>query len=329
MSISPPGGATPAIELRPVRADELGAVCALINRAAVHEGIDQVETIDELEQALDHDDLDPLRDTRVALVDGQLAGLQYVLHPRAEIRIDRAWLLGEVDPDQRGKGVGTALLEWGVHRARERFAARAHDLPKRIWVTAYESSETNRRLYVRFGFTPVRWYDELIRALTDLPAVAVPAGVELRTWTEGRDEDLRVARNAAFADHWGSEPVDAARWHDAVHGAGGRPDLSVFAVDRESGDVVGICVNRAYPADEALTGRREAWIHNVATVSAWREKGIASAMVAWSLQAFEAAGFTHAVLSVDSASPTGAARLYRALGFESLRRSVLYEIGVS
>ena len=36
----------------------------------------------------------------------------------------------------------------------------------------------------------------------------------------------------------------------------------------------------------------------------------------------------HAVLEVDSANPTGAARLYRALGFESLHRSVTYQIEV-
>ena len=52
-------------------------------------------------------------------------------------------------------------------------------------------------------------------------------------------------------------------------------------------------------------------------------------MVAWSLAAFAAAGRSHALLDVDTDSPTGAARLYRTLGFEPLHRSVTYEIEVT
>ena len=49
----------------------------------------------------------------------------------------------------------------------------------------------------------------------------------------------------------------------------------------------------------------------------WRRRSSAA-----SLDAFAAAGLTHAALDVDSSSPTGAARLYRSLGFETAARSV-------
>jgi len=51
-------------------------------------------------------------------------------------------------------------------------------------------------------------------------------------------------------------------------------------------------------------------------------------MIAWSLRAFADAGFSHAVLEVDADNPTGAARLYRNLGFEPHLRSITYEIEV-
>ncbi len=126
--------------------------------------------------------------------------------------------------------------------------------------------EANHRLYGHFGFTPVRWFEELVRPLVDLPAVQVADGVALRPWPADQDEVLRAVRNAAFADHWGSAPVDQASWHSLVRGHGARADLSVVAVEEATGEVVGLCLNQAYPEDDELTGRQEAWIENLATV---------------------------------------------------------------
>ena len=135
--------------------------------------------------------------------------------------------------------------------------------------------------------------------------------------------------NAAFADHWGSTPIAPEDWSQVLHGHGTRLDLSTVALDAETGAVVAHCLNGAYPEDDDLTGRREAWIDSVCTVRDWRRRGLASAMIAWSMQALEAAGFTHAMLGVDTDNPTGAARLYRSLGFELDRRSTTHEIRVA
>ena len=40
---------------------------------------------------------------------------------------------------------------------------------------------------------------------------------------------------------------------------------------------------------------------------------------------FVAAGLSHASIGVDGDSPTGAARLYRSLGFEPRQRSITHE----
>jgi ribosomal protein S18 acetylase RimI-like enzyme len=40
-------------------------------------------------------------------------------------------------------------------------------------------------------------------------------------------------------------------------------------------------------------------------------------------------GLTHASIGVDSESPTGAARLYRRLGFEPVQRAIDYEIALT
>ena len=124
-------------------------------------------------------------------------------------------------------------------------------------------------------------------------------------------------RNAAFADHWGSAPVDQASWHSLVRGHGARADLSVVAVEEATGEVVGALPQPRLPGGRArLTGRQEAWIENLATCRPWRGRGLASSMIAWSMWAFAEAGFSHAMIAVDTDNLTGAARLYRSLGFE-------------
>jgi GNAT superfamily N-acetyltransferase len=317
--------------LRPAGPDDVAVMAELTRRAEAHDRVPRVITDDDLARVFDASHVTLHDDTRVAIVDGDIVGYGLVWNPPASDRLERAELSGEVAPPYRGKGIGRALLTWSVDRARERFASRAHDLPRFIRVSSYDWLDDRRRLYERLGFDPVRWHEELLRSLDAIPPIDLPSDIVLEPWPgpdDGRDDELRQVRNEAFADHWNSLVVDAELWHDFVRGYGGRPDLSVVAIDRATGDVVGVCVNHAYPEDEAATGRRDAWIANVGTLRQARGRGVASAMIAWSLRAFVDAGFTHAVLDVDTESPTGAGRLYRNLGFEPHLRSITYEIEV-
>ena len=68
---------------------------------------------------------------------------------------------------------------------------------------------------------------------------------------------------------------------------------------------------------------------NLGTRREWRGKGVAPSLIAHSLHAFAAADCTHASISVDSENPTGAAHLYRRLGFEPQHRSITHEIALA
>lgn len=318
-----------SIELRPLRSDEIPALCALINRIEHHDGVPRVLSLDELQEELDQPYLDLDADTRVAVEGDQLVGWTWVWNAPTEAILERAFVPGGVDPDHRSRGVGRALLAWSIDRATERMTGRTHGFPRFIRVGAYDWEEANHRLYARLGFTAVRWFDDLIRPLDDLPSAPIPVGIELREWPDDQDEELRRVRNEAFADHWGSAPLDVDTWHSVLRGHSARPDLSVIAVDTATGEIVGLSHNEVYPEDEELTGRREAWIGHLATARAYRGRGLASAMLARSMQNFTAAGFSHAMLDVDADNPTGAHRLYRALGFETLHRNITHQIELS
>jgi ribosomal protein S18 acetylase RimI-like enzyme len=318
----------PAIDLRPVTLDQLDELCALTNRVEQFEGIPRVLMVDELRQDLEAPHVDVAVDARAAYLGGDLAGWAWIWNPPSVAKQERAYVFGDVDPAHRGRGVGRTLLAWAMGRAEERLRSRQHDLPRYVRVDAYDFLEANHRLYARMGFEPVRWFEELGRPIEPLPPVVVPDGIQLVPWSLDRNEEYRLVHNEAFGDHWGSTPTGESEWHDATVGHGARPDLSFVAVEQSTGRAVAICLNHAYPEDDELTGRREAWIDSLATLRAWRARGVASALIARSLAAFATEGFAHAMLGVDSDNPSGAARLYRSLGFERERRSITHQIEI-
>ncbi|BDZ60078.1 GNAT family N-acetyltransferase [Barrientosiimonas endolithica] len=73
-------------------------------------------------------------------------------------------------------------------------------------------------------------------------------------------------------------------------------------------------------------GGGELYVATVGTVAEARGRGLAQACLARSLRlAVDEGGFTRADLHVDSASPTGATRLYARLGFETARVFARFE----
>lgn len=317
------------IVLQPATADDLPRICALHVRSEAHDGVPRVMTLDELSDELDDRTVVLATDVRLASVRGELVGYVYTAHLPSDVRMERCYVFAQVHPDCRGRGVGRTMLAWGVQRAGEQLRTSTNDLPKYIRVDAYDFIQSAHRLFERAGFTAIRWFEELLRPLTDLPELVVVDGVELRRWPADRDEECRVVKNASFADHWGSTPTSPEKWAHIVRGASARPDLSFVAVESATDRIVAVCVNHRYQSDDELIGRRDGWIDVLGTLAEWRGKGLASALIVQSLHAFAGAGCTHASITVDGDSPTGAARLYRSLGFEPRQRSITHEIQVS
>ncbi len=305
--------------MRAADRSEIPELCELINRAEEYDGYPRRYSVGELE-----DDFDGGADFDAccAFLDGRLVGSGRLFFPRSGIGQERIYLSGEVDPATRGLGVGREVLGWQIARARALLATTDPSLPRFIRVEAYDFHHSAHRLYERFGLGVERWFEEMIVPLTDLPAPGDVDGVEFVGWQAERSEELRVAKNAAFAEHWGSAPMTAETWDGWITAACTRLDLSVLALERASGRIIGHCIVAHYPQDEQANGRREGWIDNVGTLPEWRGRGIASAMILRCLHAFVDEGWTHGALGVDVDNGTGAPGVYRNLGFVTAQRTV-------
>jgi GNAT superfamily N-acetyltransferase len=312
------------VHLRPARSADAATIHALVRESEVHDREPVVTPIEEIHEIFEDPHLDPMEDLRLAYVGDRPAGWGRVWHHPSGERLERAYLLGTVLPERRGQGVGRALFAWQLERARTVLGAYRHDLPRQVKTAAWDWLIDAQHLYERFGLTAVRWFDELLRPLNPPLELNELDGVDIALWKSDQSEEVRLLHNRAFADHWGSGAVDPAAWAKRLTGYGTRLDLSVIAL--VGGRVVGYSINEVYPYDEELLGRRDGWIGALGVERDHRSRGIASALIATSMELFRSAGLTHASIGVDADSPTGAHRLYRRLGFQLEKRSVTHQL---
>ncbi|PZE69722.1 GNAT family N-acetyltransferase [Curtobacterium sp. MCBD17_021] len=262
--------------------------------------------------------LDPARDTVVGTdADGHVHAYAIVIAVPSRDTAARVLLAGSVRPAYRGQGVGRRLLAWQTGRARQHLAALDVDLPGAIDLTAPQGSSA-LALAARFGLEPVRYWVDMQVVFDPAPArdalPALPDGLVLRPATLDDVERMRIAKNDAFRDHWGSQPMLAPDWHGYLTARKTRLDLSRVVVD-EHGDVLAFTVVESDPGAFSARGRSFASLHWVGVVRRARGRGLAPLVLAATLDAVADGGLSAAALDVDSENPSGAVRLYERLGF--------------
>ena len=307
--------------------DDAVAVHRLIRSCELHDRSPIVTPLEEVTQMFGEPYFEPGRDGWLLEAAGEIIASGRIFHTPSNARQERAFLLGDVHPDHRGRGLGRQLIDLQIQRASALLRSADHDLPCFIRAQTYDWREDTRRLYLAAGMEPVRYHDELIRPLDRLPDRPAPGGFTVLPWHDDHVEPARLVVNEAFADHWGSTPKTREAWASMLDEYGMRLDQSYVAVDPD-GAVVGATLNFHVPEDEDVTGRRDGWIGMLGVVRPWRCRGVASALIVESLLAFASAGFTHACLGVDSENPTGAYSLYQKHGFERMHRAVTYQLAL-
>lgn len=317
MSTPPPH--TGDVTWRPVAMDDIPAIVRLV--AAVHE-VEHLEFVGGpgfWKWWLDQFDLDA--DTHLALdAAGEIVAVGGSYGTDSE-RGARAILWFDAHPDRLD--LEKPILERALAVAHRQMAASSHQ-EKVIRVSAEEHRTRRRELIAAAGFHAARSFVEMKRSLTEnLPdRQPLPEGVTVVPWTAEMDEAARVVSNAAFADHWGSLPIDPDTWGSMVmDDETVRRDLSFIAM---SGDeAVAICLIENDLEEDADS----MWISRVGTTPDWQRRGLASALLATSIHSGAEAGLLRTALDVDEESRFDATAVYAALGYAVTSRSITYVWG--
>ena len=314
---------------RPLAAADSVAVAALLAAA------EQVDDTGEYPDAEDVAEwwrgwgLDPGRDG-LAVCDpaGLVVAYATVTAPQTFRDAFTVYLEGRVRPDVRGRGIGRALLAWQLDRGAALHAERHPEAPGALTVEVPGGMRSLEALVRRAGLEAERWYREMQRPLTDLPETRPVAGIDIVPFTGDRDDEVRLAHNAAFRRHHGSSERDAEAWGALFTGQRGfRPDLSRLAI--EDGVVVGYVLSYVYEADTAARGSRQVVLGQIGVLPPARGRGVASALIAEVLATAARSDCESAGLGVDTENVTGALRLYEGLGFRAVRARVSWTLNRS
>jgi mycothiol synthase len=306
---------TDGLDWRPASPDDLGALETLWADISRADHPNYTLSREELEEDFEHSWIDPAADTLIALTsDGAAAAYgQVELTPGKETLV-RSILFGGVHPDHRGIGIGRQLLAWQEGRALQQLATSDLTLPGWLMLYADDRSVRTHRLAASAGFTPARYFTGLSRLLADpIPEIELPAGVRIEPYRTELSAATLEAKNAAFRDHWGSQPMNEEQWESMLALSVFRPDLSFLALAGD--EVVGFVTSEVNEDDWPGQGYSSGYIPLVGVVRDWRRKGVAPALLARAFAAFRKAGLERAVLDVDSDNPTGALGLYTGMGF--------------
>lgn len=313
---------------RPLTTADLPAWAALLAAAEQVDRTGENYDADDLAEELADPNLDAAADT-VAVFDGdRMIGyaLVYCTNPgkdRIMVHVD-----GCVHPEHRRRGLGRRLQEYGTGMAAGVRARRAPELPGELHVRCYESIPGLHALAKQAGLRPTRWFYDMERDLAEpITPVPIPAGLRLAGYQPEIDEQLRIAHNEAFADHWGSVDRDQTSWRQWFTGTRTfRPEETFLLWDdaRDQPRIAGYLMSYEYEADTAATGIREAWVGRVGTRPPYRGRGVASALLTHALSAYVQRGYLRAGLDVDSDNQHGALGLYQRIGFVTTHSATTY-----
>lgn len=321
-------GANLGLHWRALTADDVAGLHALFGRIEEHDNPPYRTTIEETEERYTVDWQATPANVLGGFDDGgRLVAFGAVSLPPGDVGTLRVYLEGGVDPEHRHHGIGSAVLDWELDRAHQLLAEVGRRAPARFVVHVEDDMPDSVHMLTERGFRPRRYYTELRRDVRKpLPDVSLGRPLDLVAWSSELDEQVRLAHNVAFAEHWVSEPQTAESW------AQGRtysvPEWSFIVLDRTSdrAQVVGYLLSSRYEQDWPSLGWSEGYIDLLGVRPDWRGRGIATALVTRAMHAYAADGMEYASLGVDTEAPGAVFGLYSKLEFEPTRGSTMYTI---
>jgi ribosomal protein S18 acetylase RimI-like enzyme len=281
---------------RPATHDDIPAIHALVAECETQlHGHPQTDT-DAIAADLARTGLQPQTDTRlIHHHDGTLAARAWV-HRRSEI---------DVHPDHRGRGLGTALLQWAETRARETGATEItqtiadndHEAIGLLKAHSYQGKITSWLLEISHG-----------------DPAPPPPGITVRPYHTGDAHAVHQLLEDAF-DEWQQRRKPYAEWaRHTVERITFAPALSPIAL--HGNHIIGAVIALDDPANP------DGYIDRIAVHPTHRRQGIARHLLHHTFAAFRQRGKPTTTLWTHS--DTGALDLYQAIGMTVRRGATVY-----
>jgi mycothiol synthase len=301
---------SPNLVWRPLALSDGAAMADLLNAVDAEDHVWGQYTAADATEELDSPIVD-LPTSTLAVFDGAtMVGFSAVHYePTAEI-VHRVQAAGAVRPSHRRQGLGTRLMQHGLVTAGALHALHHPTLQLVVESMYGEQVLGAVALYRAAGMTATTWSRHLRHPL----GAAVPDGLRVEGWTAETDEEFRAVRNAA-QDAVGRSQLSAEEWKVWAVNANFRPELSSLLRDVETGTAAGVVLVVSWEAATAATGVRDAHVRVIATRPAYRERGVAEALISHALRGAQDDGYGRASVRVDASHSNHEVDVYEKAGF--------------
>jgi ribosomal protein S18 acetylase RimI-like enzyme len=283
-----------------------------------HIGDPERATLDQMRATYSHLGEDDPRDT-VALIEHDGDVVAYA-RPTCEQLGDGSCdlvVFAPIRPDHLEANVYAAIVA-----GQERYLAERAPAGQVCRYRAYavhpgpERQATGEAAWLEtLGYVATEWGASLRRPnLDDVPDLPLPDGVAVRPVRPDQVRHVWEVHHEAFRGEWDFHeptPSDVDRWLDDPV-----MDPSLWQVAWSGDQIVGQVKPFINSEENAERGYLRGYTEFISTHADWRNRGIASALLARSLVALRDRGMTEAVLGVDTNNPGGAFQVYTRLGFE-------------
>ena len=257
---------------------------------------------------------DPQTDLIFAEVNGTTIGFCHFYWERQVSTQQYAYaVMFRVDPAWQSKGIEQALIRWGESRGRHYASILPEGEDGFFLAFCREKDQTRLQVLADGGYQVHRYYHSMSRDLVDLPERPLPEGIVVRPALPNDYRKVWEASNEAFMDEYGASTPTEAWYQSYLTGPFFQPILWQVAWDGD--EVVGSVQNFIASEENELEHRMRGYTEAISVRREWRGRGIASALICRSMAMFKSINMDEVALTADTQNPTGAMRLYTALGY--------------
>lgn len=298
----------------------------LSSRQADHD--DTHVTLEQIAEAFaPADDFNPARDVLIAYLAGE--------HPIPVGYSRLGWYSSSADnrlyyqysrlkQEYRGGGLWQALVRQAERRMDE-IAAQHPPVPQRFYQAWTSDNEVDWAATLdACGYSVVRRFNNMLYMLGDAPNIPLPAGFEIcpvetahmhSIWEAQKEMNDGLFENVA--EDWLEE-----KYPDWLADSSHTPQFWQVAWDGEQ--LAGMVLARIDEKENEERNRKRGVTEHIYVRKQWRGRGLASALIARSLQVLKAEGMREAELGVDAENESSAYQLYQRIGYKTFSVDTWY-----